>query len=56
VASQLLSALSMNKGFWLPERFALLETANDAGEARRLPGIGDRTAAFAARIRAQICL
>lgn len=56
VAAQLISALSMNKGFWLPPRFALLETANDAGTAVRLPGIGDRTAAFAAHIRSQLCL
>ena len=47
VAAQLVGALCMNKGFWLPPRFCLLETANDAGEAARLPGIGARLDAFA---------
>ena len=56
VARQLISALSMNKGFWLPPRFCMLETANDAGTAARLPGIGERTAAFAERIRSQLVL
>lgn len=46
VAAQLASALSMNKGFWLPPDFCLIETANDPGEALRLPGIEARTARF----------
>jgi hypothetical protein len=37
----------MNKGFWLPSDFCLLETANDAGTAIRLPGIEDRLHAYA---------
>lgn len=42
VASQVVSALNMNKGFWLPGGFCLLETANNKGEAERLPGIEER--------------
>lgn len=48
VARQLVSGLCMNKGFYLPSRFCLLETANDAGTAVRLPGIGERLDGFAA--------
>ena len=50
VASQLVSALGMNKGFQLPPRFCLLETANRSGEALTLPGIDTRLDAFARRI------
>lgn len=42
LARQVISALNMNKSFFLPPRFALLETANDPGEALRLPGIEER--------------
>jgi multimeric flavodoxin WrbA len=55
VARQIIGAMSMNKGFYLPPQSCLLETANDAGSALRLPGIDDRLADFAARIRAQLC-
>ncbi len=51
VARQLISALNMNKSFYLPPRFAMMETANDPGEAIRLPGINSRLDDFAARIR-----
>lgn len=50
VASQVVSALCMNKGFWLPPRFCLLETANSAGEALSLPGIQGRLSAFSENI------
>lgn len=50
VARQLISALNMNKSFFLPGRFALLETANDPGEAMALPGIDGRLNAFASVI------
>ncbi len=56
VARQLMGALGMNKGFYLPPRACLLETANDAGSALRLPGIAGRLTAFADRIRAQLCV
>ena len=50
VAQQLISSLNMNKSFYLPPRFALLETANDAGSLVKLPEVADRAAAFAARM------
>ena len=55
VASQLVSALCMNKGFYLPPQSCLLETANDAGSAMELPGIQDRLTDFAGGIRRQLC-
>lgn len=54
VASQAASALCVNKGFWLPAGFCLLETANDAGAALRLPGIEERLERFAENVLAQI--
>lgn len=54
VASQVVSALNMNKGFWLPARFCLLETANDAGTAMALPGIEERLDKFAINILRQL--
>lgn len=51
VASQLISALNMNKAFQLPPRFAVLETANEPGSIREVPGIEQEAAAFAAHIR-----
>ncbi len=50
VAAQLVSALCMNKGFWLPPDFCLMETANDPGAALALPGIEARIARFAQTI------
>ena len=50
VAQQLISALNMNKSFYLPPYFALMETANDAGSLLRQPGVEDRAAAFARRM------
>ena len=54
VASQVVSAMNMNKGFWLPPQFALLETANDAGTAVRLPGIEERLERFSGNILEQL--
>ena len=54
VASQVVSALSMNKGFWLPPEFCLMETANDAGTAVLLPGIEERLDRFAQTIQTQM--
>lgn len=51
VAEQLIGALNMNKSFYLPGRFVLLETANNAGQAVTLPGIDERVDAFATNIR-----
>ena len=51
VARQLIDGLNMNKSFYLPARFAMIETANDPGEALALSGIAARLDDFAARIR-----
>ena len=55
VASQVVSAMCMNKGFYLPAGACLMETANTAGEALSLPGIEDRLVDFALRMRGQLC-
>jgi len=52
VARQMICALCMNKSFYLPPRFALIETANFPGEAKALPGIQPRLDAFAETILA----
>lgn len=56
VARQVISALNMNKGFYLPPEFCLLETANDAGTAVALPGIDARLAAFSENILRQLII
>ena len=50
VARQVIDAMSMNKSFYLPQNFALIETANAPREALALPGIQDRLEAFAQNI------
>lgn len=50
VAKQLICALNMNKAFYLPGHFAMLETANNAGTALKLPGIEERIQDFCGRI------
>ena len=50
LARQLIDALNMNKSFYLPHRFALLETANNPGEAMTRPDIDRRLTAFARHI------
>lgn len=50
VAEQLIAALNMNKTFYLPGNFAMMETANKAGTAMKLPGIEARIEKFAANI------
>ena len=47
LARQLISALNMNKSFYLPPRFSLLETANERGSLVKLPGIEAQAAAIA---------
>lgn len=51
VAAQALGALCLNKGFLLPPRFCLLETANDPGAALAAPNVEARLDAFANQIR-----
>ena len=46
IARQLISGLNMNKSFYLPPRFCLLETANEKGSLVQLEGIAQRGAAF----------
>ena len=48
--------MNMNKGFWLPKNFCMLETANDAGTAVALPGIDNRLERFADNIINQLTL
>ncbi len=50
LARQLISALNMNKSFYLPPRFCLLETANERGSLVKLPHIEDEAALFASHI------
>ncbi|WMI82179.1 NAD(P)H-dependent oxidoreductase [Anaerotignum sp. MB30-C6] len=47
VAEQLISALSMNKTFRLPPKFAMVETANDPASILKVEGIEERSTAFA---------
>lgn len=54
VAEQLLGALCMNKAFYLPPRFVMTETANDASTAVHLPGIEERLEAFARQMLDQL--
>lgn len=47
LAKQLIAALNMNKGFYLPARFALMAMGNEPGDVAKLPDIDARIAAFA---------
>ena len=51
VARQVISAMNMNKSFYLPPRFALMATANDPGEAMAAPDINQRLDQFAETMR-----
>ena len=50
VARQAIAAMNMNKSFYLPKNFALIETANSPGQALALPGIRERLENFAQNI------
>lgn len=50
LARQIISAMNMNKSFYLPSHFALIETANDPGQALTQPGIQARLSSFADHI------
>ena len=41
----------MNKAFILPEKFSILETANDPGSIREIPGIEEQAKEFAGRMK-----
>lgn len=47
LARQLISGLNMNKSFYLPPNFCMMETANEKGSLVRLPGVAERGAEFA---------
>ncbi|WP_324822658.1 NAD(P)H-dependent oxidoreductase [Sinanaerobacter sp. ZZT-01] len=55
VAQQLIGALNMNKSFTLPEKFCMLETANDPGSILQINGIAERAEAFAHHIQKCLC-
>ena len=50
LARQLISSLNMNKSFFLPPHFCLLETANERGSLVKLPHIAEEAAQFAANM------
>jgi len=56
VARQVISALNMNKSFYLPPRFALMATANDPGEAMAAPDMSSQLDAFADNMRRTLVL
>ena len=55
VARQAVAAMNMNKSFYLPQSFALIETANAPGEALALPGMEERLTEFAQNILQTLC-
>ena len=56
VARQVIAAMNMNKSFYLPGNFALIETANSPGEALALPGISERLESWGRNILDTLCL
>ena len=55
VARQAVAAMNMNKSFYLPPNFALIETANSPGQALALPGVQERLKDFAQNILNTLC-
>ncbi|MCI9655660.1 MAG: NAD(P)H-dependent oxidoreductase [Lawsonibacter sp.] len=55
VARQVVAAMNMNKSFYLPRRFAMMETANNPGQALALPGIQERLEGFAQNMLETLC-
>ena len=55
VARQVVAAMNMNKSFYLPRRFAMMETANNPGQALGLPGIQERLGGFAQNMLETLC-
>ena len=50
IAGQLITALNMNKTFYLPGNFCMMETGNSPGSAMRAEGIEKRIEIFADRV------
>lgn len=55
LAGQLITALNMNKTFYLPGNFCMTETGNAPGSALKAPGIDARITEFAENIRRTLC-
>lgn len=51
IAGQLITALNMNKTFYLPGNFCMMETGNSPGSAMKSEGIGERINKFSSIIR-----
>lgn len=51
IAKELIDALNINKGFYLPPYFAIMETANDAGSLVKIPNIEEKARLFAENIK-----
>lgn len=51
IAGQLVTALNMNKTFYLPGNFCMMETGNSPGSAMKAPGIEKRIETFASNVR-----
>jgi len=54
IAKQLIDALNINKGFYLPPYFCLMEIANDAGSLLKVPNINDKARLFADKIKSNL--
>ncbi len=54
LAGQIATALNMNKTFFLPGNFCMMETANHAGAALALPGIEERIRRFSRMVRSTL--
>ena len=50
IAGQLIGGMCMNKSFFLPPRFCLMETAQEKDSIKKIDGIEEKAAAFAAKI------
>jgi multimeric flavodoxin WrbA len=50
VAMQLIDALCINKGFYLPPYFCIMAIANDPGAIYKIKNIGTQASAFAERL------
>lgn len=53
IARQLISGLNMNKSFFLPPGFCLMETANEKGSLLKLEGVAERGEAFGRKMMEQ---
>lgn len=51
IAKQLIDGLNINKGFYLPPYFSLMETANDAGSILKVENIEEKAKLFAEGIK-----